>query len=645
MTVIKTQAQIDEMRRKLYERGGSTSSSVRHDLSPTPQSTPSTWGGVLPAPVVKPVTNHKEGEVASESEIPKKKRFSYRTIILLGTLGLFLMVLVLSSLYMMLGNTQISNKNIGININGPLTIGGGQEMKLQIGITNQNKVPIESAVLIVYFPAGTKSVGEDSQDKFEERVTVGRINAGEAINIPVSAIMFAEENKEQQIRATVEYRMVDSNGTFDKEADPLTFKINSSPLVISVDSIKKVSAGQDVEVKLTVKSNAPTPLKDILVSANYPSNFDYSSASPEPVYRESDWLIKEILPEKSVTIIIKGAIVGQQAEEFQMKFSAGTPQKDNQFIIGSVLANATADFVIEQPFIDVKLSVNNQDTEVVTLQTGDSTQVRVTVQNTLSETLYDMAVEVGIKGNILVRDSVNVQNGYYDSVKDVIRFDPSGDASLKEINPGATKSFSFTLRPSDKKETPAFSLTANAYARRVQENRATEQLVGTAKGEVKFTSSVGVTRVVARSVPGFVDVGPLPPMADTETTYSVTLEASAGGNDVTGGVLMTSLPQYVNWKNLSSGDGSIIFNPVSKELTWTIGTITAGTKKSITFQIGLLPSQNQIGTIPAILGSQRFRATDRFTGDVVRAEAAPASSELGPESGFEERNGLVQPKS
>lgn len=650
MPVIKTQAQIDEMRRRLYERGATPVAPPRHTLSTRPITTDSTWQGVRPLPTT-PIPETNQDTVTdgtfSSAEVGdlKKRRFSYRAIILLVTLGLFLIAMGASSLYLMFGNTQISSKNIGVTITGPLTIGGGQEMKLQIEVANQNKVPIESAVLIINYPSGTKSVGDNSKDKLEERVTLNRINAGEAITVPVSAIMFAEENKEEQIKATIEYRLVDSNGTFYKEAEPLTFKINSSPVVISVDSIKKVSAGQDVEVKLTIKSNAPTPLKDILVSANYPSNFDYSSASPEPAYRESDWLIKEILPEKSVTITIKGAIVGQQAEEFQIKFSAGTAQKDNQFIIGSVLANAVADFVIEQPFINVGLSVNNQQTEVVTLQTGDNTQVKVTVQNTLSETLYDMAVEVGVKGNILVRDSVNVQNGFYDSVKDVIRFDPSGDASLSAINPGATKTFTFTLRPSDKKETPSFSLTANAYARRVQENKATEQLVGTAKGEVKFTSSVGVTRVIARNAAGMVDTGPLPPMADTETTYSVTLEASAGGNDVTGGVLTTSLPQYVNWKNLSSGDGSIVFNPISKELMWTVGTITAGSKKTTTFQIGLLPSQNQIGTTPAVLGTQRFRATDRFTGSVVRAEGAPASSEIGPESGLEEKNGLVQAKS
>jgi hypothetical protein len=515
-------------------------------------------------------------------------------------------------------------------------------MKLQIGVTNQNKVPIESAVLIVSYPTGTKSVGQDSKDIFEERVTLNRINAGEAINVPVSAIIFGEENQEQQIRATIEYRLVDSNGTFYKEADPLVFKINSSPVVIRVDTIKKVSAGQEIDVRLTVQSNSPNPLKDILVSANYPGNFDYSSANPEPIYRESEWLIEEILPEKSATIVIKGVVVGNQSEEFQLQFTVGTPQRDNQFLVGSVLANATADFVIEQPFIKLDLEVDGKTDDVVTLATGKDTQVTVIVQNTLSETLYDMVVEVEVKGNVLVRELVTVDDGYYDSVKDIIRFEPSGNSDLIQIDPGATKKFTFRLKPSDNRQTPSFNLTANAYARRVFENRATEQLVGTVKSEVKFTSSVAVARKIARGVPGFTDAGTIPPTADAETTYTVILEASAGGNDVTGAVLTTSLPQYVNWKNLSVGDGTLTFNPISKEITWTIGAIDAGATRTTSFQVGLLASQNQVGTTPAIVGTQRFRATDRFTGAVVRAEAIPLSSELGPESGMEQQNGRVQ---
>lgn len=647
MNEIKKHVQIEEMRRRLYERGGTTQPEVRHDMKVNAESVTRNW--VTPPPIPGRTVTDPRPAVLDEPTVdvhepaPKRRSgFSYRTIVMLASLGIFLVVLGLSSLYLMFGNTQISNKNIGITIAGPLSVGGGEVMPLTIGITNQNKVSIESVILIVKYPPGTKSTDPVPRDLYEDRITLNTINAGEAINVPVKAAMFGEENQEREIQATVEYHLVDSNGTFYKEAEPLKFKINSSPLVISVDSLKKVSAGQEVEVTLRVQSNASTPLQNILVSANYPNNFDYSSAEPAPIYRESEWIIKEIKPEESTTIVIKGLIVGQQAEEFQMQFSAGTPQQDNEFIIGSVLANATADFIIEQPFIGLDIDINGLKTDVVTLQTGEATKVQVIVQNTLEESLYDMAVEVAVKGNILVREAVIVERGLYDSVKDVIRFEPSGDTTLSQIAPGATKVFNFTLKPSSEKATPSFSVTANAYARRVNETRATEQLVGTAKAEVKFTSSVTVARTIARGVDGFTDSGPIPPVADTETTYSVTLRAGAGGNDVTGAVVTTSLPQYVNWKNLSKGDGALVFNPVSKELTWNIGDIDASEEKTMTFQIGLLPSQNQIGTTPAVLGAQRLRATDRFTSEVIRAEGVPASSELGPESGLETENGQVR---
>lgn len=67
------------------------------------------------------------------------------------------------------------------------------------------------------------------------------------------------------------------------------------------------------------------------------------------------------------------------------------------------------------------------------------TSVNITVRNTLTDTLYNMALEVKVAGNVLVRDRVNVQNGYYDSTKDVIRFDPSGNDDLAQVSPGETK--------------------------------------------------------------------------------------------------------------------------------------------------------------------------------------------------------------
>lgn len=116
-----------------------------------------------------------------------------------------------------------------------------------------------------------------------------------------------------------------------------------------INTLKKVH--RRIEVELVVQSNASAPLKDILVQADYPNNFDFSRSEPNPMYRESAWLLDEIKPEETKTIKIRGVIVGQQAEEFQIKFSAGTPKPENEFEIGSILTIANADFVIEQPFV------------------------------------------------------------------------------------------------------------------------------------------------------------------------------------------------------------------------------------------------------------------------------------------------------
>jgi hypothetical protein len=645
MSGIKDQDELETIRKRLYERGNEPRSSERIHLTNAPTAVPRVWQDVAPVHPKAPVTPQSTAAVVAESQAvlaqPRKRR-TYRTVVLLGAIALFLLVVGVTGVYMFLGNNQISNKNIDLAISGPITVGGGEVLPLELTIRNDNSVAIEGAVLIVNFPSGTKSDEENQRDMLEERVSVGRVGAGEVIKVPLKAVVFGEENQERQINATVEYRLVDSNGTFYKEAEPFTYKINSSPVVIRVNAVKKVSSGQEVEIELAVQSNASAPLRDILVLADYPTNFDFSSAVPSPMYRESAWLISELRPEQTQTIKIKGVIVGQQAEEFQLKFSAGTPKPENQFEVGSVLANAVADFVIEQPFINVGLRVNGVESEIVTAKTGDQTNVIVNVRNTLTDTLYDMAVEVSVEGNVLVRDRVNVQNGFYDSVKDVIRFEPSGNADLTAVPPGDTRSFSFSLAPSERTETPAFTLRANAFARRVSESNATEQLVGTAKSEVKYTSVVTINRELGRGNTAFVESGPFPPVADLSTTYTVTLIAGAGGNDVTGATVATALPQYVSWQNQSSGDGSITFNPVSKEATWNIGDIEAGKQKQIKFQISLLPSQNQIGTVPALLAASRFRATDRFTGAVIRAEAPPLSTELSTEAGFPKGNGVVR---
>jgi len=459
--------------------------------------------------------------------------------------------------------------------------------------------------------------------------------------VPVAVAVFGEEQSEQQITATLEYRIAGSNGTFYKEAEPLAFSITSSPLLVRVESVEKVASGQIVDVTMTLISNASSPLQDILVSADYPNGFRYESSEPTPVFGENVWRIEELLPQESKTIDLTGVVLGLTEETFRINVDAGPAMPDNPYIVGSVLVETGIDFFIERPFIQVVTQINREEGSVV-LSEGEVSTVDIEVTNTLDETVYDMLVEVVPGGNILDEQSIRSSSGFYDSNSGTVRWEVSNNSRFAVVRPGESRQLSFTVRPIDPRSTAAYDLVVNVYARRVAERSAAEQLIGTAETGVKFSSSIFIGSQAGHNNGIFGDRGPIPPTVGEESTYTLTLVAEAGVNDLVDAVVNTSLPVYIDWLNVVAGEGELVYNPVSQQLEWQAGNILSGARKEVSFQVAIRPSVSQLGISPVLLNSQILRATDRFTDERLQEDAEPVYTELSTEFGFPEDNGIVQ---
>ena len=189
-------------------------------------------------------------------------------------------------------------ENITLNVEGPFGVGGGEELKMQIAISNQNTVPMESTSLIISYPKGTQSAKDTGKELSVERLSLDSINSGEVINIPMSAIVFGEENEEKVINVAVEYRVRGSNATFRREAEPLRFKISSSPVVLKVESVNKIASGQEMELDISIISNSPSTLSGLLLKAEYPFGFDFSESSFDTVSGKDTWSIDTLDPEE-----------------------------------------------------------------------------------------------------------------------------------------------------------------------------------------------------------------------------------------------------------------------------------------------------------------------------------------------------------
>ncbi len=620
MSDIRDQRELDELRKRLYARGPVSDSLTRHTLENQPIDVAQNWSVITP-----------ESEMTSaEEEHPHR----YRKFVLIASLVIFFLVAAASAAYFYFGNNRISGDNITFNIAGNNNISGGETVSFQIGVTNQNTVAIEGASLIVKYPEGTKSVSEPVKNLYEERIDIGQLGPGEAKNIQLQVAVYGKENQQLQIKATLEYRIVGSDGVFYKDAEPFNVQIISSPIILQVDSVRRVSAGQPVQITVKAKSNTNKVLKDVLITSKYPSGFTYKTAVPDPLYNQNVWKIDELKPEETETIVINGTITGLTNEGLVVDFTAGAALTDNEFIVGSLLADARAEFVLEQPFIAVDIDIAGDKDRSVVLEEDKSSTVQVSIKNTLKEPVYDMVVEVVPSGNALRADSIQSRQGFYDSNKNLVRWDVSNTPEFAQVQPGQLRNLSFSIDPVPGQMTASFSVAVNVYAKRVAEPAAVQQLVGTVTAEARYASAASIEGSLAHVT------GPLPPKPGQATRYRAKLVAGGGANNLRNTIVTTTLPTYVEWQNEFTGPGTVSFNPISRQLEWNIGDITSGEKKELTFALNFLPSTSQSNTVPTLVNNLTLSAVDRFTNTPVTTSVVGINSEI---KGQPRETGIVTP--
>ena len=631
--------QMDNLRERLYARGETPRPHERASLKSDRPLVKMGDGVVakpakpvlVPPPVTPPPPPPPATKVSGNFSGGWRK---YRGILLMVAVGFFVLSVAVSSLYIMLGQNTVSGSNIALGVSGPFTVAGGDVISLQIGITNENNVAIESATLVVEYPPGTRSGDDENKELFSERIALGSgIAPGETYNLPIKARVFGEENQESSIRVSVEYRVTGSSATFYKEAAPHRFKIGSAPVVMKIDSESTISSGQETTIKLTVTSNSSSPINNLIVRADYPSGFEFTESNPATVSGRNVWSISELKPEESASIEIKGIVIGTESEKYVVKFTTGVSDgRTNE--LASVLAVADTEFSLEEPFLAIDLRVNNSSDQTVTIAPGEQATVSLVLRNNLDTTIHDGLVEVRLSGNALYNTDVSVNNGYYDANANTVRFDVSKVSSLKKIDPDSTVNLSFSLSPEATGiETPQIKMDVSASARRVSAGSAREQIADTISRTIKLESRPTVSQEVLGA-----ESGPVPPRAGETTKYEIRWQLENSANSISGAVVTATLPSYVEWTGETSGSGAWSYNPSTRTVEWRAGSINAGSGASGDFQVNFLPSSSLAGRTPTLVEAAYLRSNDNFTGSVLRFTAQAITTEI---SG-DRNSGVVQ---
>ncbi|MAZ56228.1 hypothetical protein CL653_00345 [bacterium] len=636
MSEIGKQEKLEDVKNRLYERGAKQTERIRQILPNEEKKVPSEW---INPPSPKPQSTFvaKEDQQTNfETDMPKSRKKKYRIKILLAGLLFFVVALLVSSALLFLGNNVISGDNIDLSVSGPFTIGGGEEMLIQIGIQNSNRVPIESATLIVEYPRGTKSADEENRDLFIERTPLSKIDVGESISVPQSAIVYGEENTEQIIKVSIEYRVEGSNALFFKEVDALRYKISSAPVVAMVEAVDRVSVGQEATVIVKVASNSGETVRNILVRADYPNQWDFTAASPDTYAGNNVWLIDSLEPEEVYEIEVTGLVVGHVSEEANMLFEVGVPDSDDDTRIGSIFSSAEVVWEVESSFLEVSLDIDADSNGIKVVESEESVSGQIVLQNNSNDTVYDMEVTLNLGGSAFSDTSVYSTDGFFDSNTNSIVWGSASDSGLREFEPGDKARFSFSLLPNEAVTvTPEITLAVDVKAKRVSDSRVPESLRSEASGKIRVSGYPDILAEASHSS------GPLPPRVGLETVYRISFMIDNRYNNLDDAVVVAVLPQNITWQDITGGVGNFSYNPSDRVVTWNAGDVRSGQRPIGTFDIALLPSSSNIGDTPILVREQRLKADDGFTGTVVRALNSFITAELSTETGEESGNGRV----
>lgn len=605
--MLKDRSSIEEMRRRLYSRSGKgLGPKKRRPLSGIEYDTRQKW------------LDEKE------SRAPKRRRRSIFSWLLKVSLGFFLVSMALSAYFIYSGSNVVSSRNIDIEIQGPATISGGEELPLQITITNRNNVAINLADLLIEYPEGTRNASDISKSLSRYRETIGTLLPGEIAQRQVKAVLLGSENTKQDIKISVEYRIDNANVILVKEKK-YEVTLISAPLGIMVSGLAEATSGQVADFTVTITSNSNTVIKDALLSIEYPFGFEFISASPEASFTDSVWNLGDIQPEGKRTIKFQGIIIGENEEERVFRFSAGVASESDEKELGVVLTTSMKSVIIKKPFIGVALALNGDQSSEYISSAGREIRADITWTNNMPVPVADGEIEVKLKGASLDKFSISADRGFYNSSDNTITYSRETNSDLAFLNPGESGrvSFSFSslgLSSGNIFKNPEIFLEISVKGKRISENQVPQEINSSITRTIKLASDLSLTSRVVYFVGPFKNTGPIPPASEKETTYTVIWTINNSSNIVDNAKVVATLPSYVRWTgNISPSSESVTFNPIGGQIIWDAGSInpksdiTSSGQKEVAFQIVFLPSISQIGSAPIIVNEQVLTGFDRFT--------------------------------
>ncbi len=639
---------LKEIEEKLYKREGEAAPKKSIESRNLGQEPPqknisrTNQSGEEPfAPVTlnEDVSQEKGARIKATDEKKAKRKKILKTAGLLIGVAAFVSAAVWGALWWR--KTAFSEDKVKVSISGPREVKSGDMAMFEIAFSNLNRAALKDAVLYLNYPENFKPSGNlqfETEGPAVSKYNIGTIEKNESKKVSVEGKFFGPKDFLTYVEARLEYKSSTFNSVFTAEERTSVF-IASNPLFVEIAGPINVTSGGGVSYVITYENSGEEEIKNLKLKVQYPSGFTFSNSDPVPATDDNIWHIGDLSSGQKGDVRISGSVKGFVDEIKTVKVFAGEFGSDNDFVS---YGEAETQAKIVGSVIAITQTMNGEK-ENITVNAGEVLRFKIHFENTGSIGLRNVVLTEEISSSILdySRQEMKDGKGSLNSRTGVITWKASDVPQLAVLDPGESGEIEFSIPvkeiiPVESHDDKNFSVKATARmdSPDIPTPEGMNKIIPSNSLEIKLNSKLLLTEEGFYNDPEIANIGPLPLKVNEETTFAIHVKVTSVSSDVTDAKVVATLAPGVSWKNnFLPGDSAVSYNGRSNEVTWDIGTLIAGTgilttPKEMIFQVGITPSENQVGSFPPLVSKTTLSAKDAYTGTNLETELPSKTTNL-----------------
>jgi len=494
----------------------------------------------------------------------------------------------------------------------PEVLINGQETEFTISYTNTTKNTLTDVNLVLRVPKSLNQPQFNAEDfdKKTNTLKIGELAPHAHGEFKVNGFLLGNMDEKHDFIAVINYK--NKYGQDRQEFFNQHFLLTDSVVKTQIGLPSKVIATSPFETKINLENTSDLDFTNVKLAMAWPQGYVLNNTDAGELNEDNLWTIEPVNPGQTGSFVFTGKSYIDNPLNQSFTARVYVDYNGQEFLIAKVANSVWVDFS------KFRVSLTNLG-DSQSISPGGQTSFTVLYKNEEAYAVNNVEIGLNLSGEFAAFSQIRVNQNDY--------------AKLTTIEPGQEGTIELTAKAksainySEYKE-EGYTLQTRAFASYddpVENSRISVESQPTTTA-INSRLSLKTTGLFYTQHGDQIGVGSVPPIVDEYTSYWVIIKIENTTNAIRDLTVSAQVPagvEFTNTYNVTEGN-QIVFDQNSRKISWQLNSVLAfsgifNPAPEARIQLAITPSQNQVGTSPALLTNITGTATDQKTNAFITA--------------------------